>query len=363
MPRIVDFSKPVLICILIGMLLAAPGMQPGQPVVLAQTQELCTQPHQDVALPLTDLGIGTYSRPGGQPTSQTGGLYPDGSNLRPAAHEAAGVRLARQIQPLDAQGNPDRANGKMVMISVGMSNTWMEFEGFKRAIALEPNFSPKAALINGAEPSMVSSYWVDPNAATWQELDARLAAAGLTPEQVQAAWVKLTQTGHGEYPTKPRSLETELRVIVRNLRTNYPNIKIAYVSSRSRSYLYDSGLSPEPDAYETGFAVKWMIEGQINGDSDLNYDPDRGDVVAPYLSWGPYLWIDGMNPRSDGYRWTADDLVVDCTHPSHAGVAKIAEIMLSFFRSDSISFWLWRGVLDFDLRWYLPWIVFFPRVY
>jgi hypothetical protein len=46
-----------------------------------------------------------------------------------------------------------------------------------------------------------------------------------------------------------------LEAIARNLRTHYPNLKIAFFSSRTRSYTYWRGLSPEPLAFETGFAV------------------------------------------------------------------------------------------------------------
>lgn len=47
-------------------------------------------------VPLPDLGARTYK-------GYTGGLYPDGSNVRPAAHETAGLAAAAQVQPLDRQ--------------------------------------------------------------------------------------------------------------------------------------------------------------------------------------------------------------------------------------------------------------------
>ena len=51
-----------------------------------------------------------------------GGLYPDGKNDRPPGHEKAAVALAKEIQPLDADGKPS-PDGKIVIMSVGMSNT------------------------------------------------------------------------------------------------------------------------------------------------------------------------------------------------------------------------------------------------
>ena len=39
----------------------------------------------------------------------------------------------------------------------------------------------------------------------------------------------------------------------------------------------------EPFSYESGFAVKWLVEQQLKGDPALNYDPQKGTVQAPWL--------------------------------------------------------------------------------
>ena len=73
-------------------------------------------PRNGMLPPLVDLGSGqTYN-------GQEGGLYPGGSNVRPAAHDAAGRKIARDIVPLDADGNPDPVNGKIVIMPVSVSN-------------------------------------------------------------------------------------------------------------------------------------------------------------------------------------------------------------------------------------------------
>ena len=321
--------------ILLGTCLLFGTFGPGEPS-LAMVQEVtCAGEPQSVSLPLTDLGDMVYTRMDGQKFAFTGGLYPDGSNTRPQDHEAAGLAIASQILPLDVDGNPDPGQGKVVMISVGMSNASMEFDRFVSLTNHNPEVNPKLFLLDGAQPSRTSERWVDPQAETWQFVNDRLAKVGLTPQQVQLAWVKQTQARGGDFPAKALALQSDLEAIARNLKTNYPNIKIAYFSSRTRSYSYWRGLSPEPVAFETGFAVKWMIEKQINNHHDLNYDPAKGEVKAPYLSWGPYLWIDGINPRSDGRVWTAEDLAEDCTHPSQEGSTKVAEMMMEFFKSDA----------------------------
>ena len=304
----------------------------------ANAQEpLCVQPFQPVSKPLTELGNTPYVRMGGQKTEFTGGLYPDGSNQRPAEHEAAGLAIAAQITPLNRDGQPDPVDGKIVMVAIGMSNTNTEFNRFMGMAHKDREINPKLVLINGALGGRTAERWIDPNGDTWQEVNRLIAEKDLTPLQVQVAWVKQTLTGGGEFPAKALELQSGLEEIARNLKRNYPNIKIAYYSSRTRSYTYGRGLSPEPVAFETGFSVKWMIEKQINQDPTLNYDPARGQVAAPFLSWGPYLWIDGTNPRSDGRIWTAAEMTSDCTHPSPSGAIMIGEMLLEFFKTDTLA--------------------------
>lgn len=324
------------------------------PVAAAAQEETCSMPFEPVSTPLNDLAGEEYLRMDGTPTGAFGGLYPQGSNSRPPAHEAAGQRIARQVVPLNAAGNPDPQQGRIVMISIGMSNTAMEFLTFIEFTQVDSQVNPKLSLVNGAQPGQTSEAWVDPQAPTWLEVDNRLQQAGLTPAQVQVAWLKQTQTGYGLFPDKPRALQSELKAIVRNLHIRYPNIRLVYLSSRTRSYTYWIGLSPEPSAFESGFAVKWLIQDQIEGDPELNYDPSKGTVVAPYLSWGPYLWADGLNPRSDGLIWAPEDMVQDCTHPSDQGRAKIAQLLMNFFKSDSTTTWF---VSTVQRHLFIPWML------
>jgi PKD repeat protein len=108
---------------------------------------------------------------------------------------------------------------------------------------------------------------------------------------------------------------------------------MAYLSSRTHAFT-TRGLNPEPYAYESGFADKWTIQDQINGAGNLNWDPTKGPVVAPLLSWGSYLWANGTTPRSDGFTWTQNDVAADLTHPSASGITKIGQMLLAFFKTD-----------------------------
>ena len=276
-----------------------------------------------------------------------GGLYPNGANTRPPEHNSAGLAIANQVVPLDTSGNPNSADGKIVMISVGMSNTTDEFgtkwdSAFKPRADSDPTKNPKLIIVDGAQSGQDAPEWLDVNAVTWGIVDNRLRAAGVAPAQVQVAWLKQAlkyPVNYGAFPAHARTLQADLETIVRNMKVRYPNIRIVYLSSRSRAYTDDpTAESPEPFAYESGFSVQWTIADQINGTGNLNFDPTKGPVVAPYLIWGPYLWTDGTTPRSDGFVWLCSDLQSDFIHPTaDGGVPRVADQLLAFFKTDPIA--------------------------
>ena len=334
MKNLADFSFVQVVSVLIGLLAFLFHPMQGQ---FQQPTEICSMPFQPVALPLTELGGNEYVRMDGQATGFTGGLYPNGSSTRPVQHEAAGLNLARQIQPLVTDGRADDQNGRILFISIGMSNTATEFGAFIRLAEQKAELNPKVVLLNGALPNQIAERWSNPDGIAWQELDRKITGYGFSPLQVQVAWVKLTNTGGGDFPQKALALQSDLQMIVQHLKAKFPNLKLVFLSSRTRSYTYWRGLSPEPLAYETGFAVKWLIEKQIQGTPQLNFDPNQGEVKTAYLSWGPYLWADGENPREDGFTWLASDLTADCTHPSPQGAVKVAQQLWEFFSTDTIS--------------------------
>jgi hypothetical protein len=125
---------------------------------------------------------------------------------------------------------------------------------------------------------------------------------------------------------------------VRALRAHYPYLRLIFVSSREYGGYATIDLNPEPYAYESGFAVKWLIESQINEMRGQGTTPRAGTLdyvkrAAPLLLWGPYLWAAGATPRSDGFAWLPADFDADGFNPSQTGVAKLAEKLLDFFRN------------------------------
>ena len=293
---------------------------------------------------VTNLGIPALPDLVGSYKGHSGGLYPHGANRRPAAHEAAGLQIAlEKVQPRDTNGAVNASNGRIVLLSVGMSNTSAEWGGFKRDADRDPSKNPQLTIVNGAQGGNDAEQWTNYFAATWSLVETqRLRAAGVTINQVQVIWIKQAlagPNGYGAFPRHAQALQTNLEMIVRAAKSHYPNLAIIYVSSRTRSYATNAnGLNPEPFAYESGFSVRWLMEKQISGSSDLNYDPSKappgGAPVAPWLSWGPYLWADGTTGRSDGFVWLCSDLGSDFTHPSTDGNTKVTTQLLAFFKTD-----------------------------
>jgi len=78
------------------------------------------------------------------------------------------------------------------------------------------------------------------------------------------------------------------------------------------------------------------VQSQIKGDAQLNFNPARGEVKAPLVLWGPYLWACGNTPRKlDGMVWSENDVRADRLHPNEAGCKKTTALLLDFFKTDT----------------------------
>lgn len=276
--------------------------------------------------PLNDLAAGLYH---GFP----GGLYGTGQNVPPPAHAQLGLGRVAAVQPRDAAGAP-APGGRIVLLSIGMSNTTQEFSQFVQISNADPNRAGAVVVVDGAQGGQHAGIIVNPNAQFWSNVEQRLSQNGVTPQQVQAVWLKQAVPGPtGGFPAAAVSLQGLLAEITRVLKAKYPNLQLCFLSSRIYAGYATTGLNPEPYAYESGFAVQWTIAQQIAGDPTLNADPQAGPVTAPWLGWGPYLWADGLTPRSDGLIWECQDFQPDGTHPSGSGRLKVAQLLDQFFRT------------------------------
>jgi hypothetical protein len=274
---------------------------------------------------------------------EDGGLYGAGENEPPAAHRAAAEVELSKIEPLDRAGIP-AADGKVVLVSISMSNATQEFSTFKPLADADPEKSKHLIIVDCAQGGQAMAEWAPADARPWQEAQRRLEAAGVTPQQVQVAWIKLANKGpQGDLQEHGQKLKSDTLAVIQNARKRFPNLRIAYLSSRIYAGHAASRLNPEPYAYESAFVVRWLIQDQIAGEESLNYlakraDAKGGDVKAPLLLWGPYLWADGVLPRkSDELVWLREDLAGDGTHPSDSGRKKVADLLYQFFKNNSLA--------------------------
>ncbi len=299
-----------------------------------------------VRVPLTDMGGRTY-------LTFPGGLFP-GGNTMPSAHAAVGAQKARAVVTRDTTGSPS-SGGKYVLLSIGMSNTTQEFSTFITLAAADGAVDQtRLAIVDGAAGGRAADSWVSDSGAEYERIRTQvLAPRGLAEPQVAAVWLKVANPGPTRALPDPASdadrLLAQLGQIARALRTRYPNLQQVFVSSRIYAGYATTTLNPEPYAYESGFAVRWLIEAQITQAAGGGMSAAAGDLdyggVAPWLTWGPYLWADGTTPRSDGLTWVPGDFAADGTHPSNQGRTKVALALLDFLKtSDHARCWFLAGL-------------------
>ena len=269
---------------------------------------------------------------------QDGGLYGGGNNAPPEGHRKAVEAELAKIEPLDIEGKP-AADGRVVFISLSMSNATQEFSAFKQVADRDRRKSPKLTIVDCAQGGQTMARWADPNANCWSVAFQRLEEENVTPQQVQVAWVKPANAQpRGELMQHGGALYRDTTTVLQVAKARFPNLRVVYLSSRIYAGYATSPLNPEPYAYEGAFVVRWLIQDQIEGESRLNYDPAKGDVRTPILVWGPYLWANGPMPRkTGGLAWAPEDFRNDLTHPSDSGRKKVAEALLEFCANDPLA--------------------------
>jgi hypothetical protein len=294
-----------------------------------------------------DLGPGQTYR------GKEGGLYPGGSNVRPAAHDAAGQKIARDIVPLAADGSPDPVNGRIVIMPVSVSNAygaWHQGDAgdtsttvLTRANA-NPAKNPKLFVAYGFEYQLPGGSEgtgdPGPDSIFYKSLDHALKEQGITPRQVQIVWLSMPVSGKSwktNLPPEARSFPADAeqsklawKEIVHAIYVRYPNVKIIYNSTKGAMYMTASatenpefvGGPIEPFNHDAAWGVKWVIEDQIKGAPDLNYDaaPRTGQSALAVLG-AVLLELSGRQaPKSrrirldHGPTWAR----TSCTHRSAA---------------------------------------------
>ncbi len=277
-------------------------------------------------IPLTDMGATDRYE------GEDGGLYGGGRNTPPDAHRKAAEAELTKIEPLDADGKPDES-GVISFVAISMSNATQEFSRLKQIADAAPLKSPKVVIVDCAQGGQAMAEWAPAEARPWEEARRRLAAARVSPKQVQTAWIKLANKGPtGSLEDHGRKLERDTLAVLHNAKAQFPNLRVVYFGSRIWGGNANGGLNPEPYAYESAFAARWLIQRQMKGDVELAL------AKSPLLLWGPYLWAEGTKGRKlDRLIWERADFGGDGVHPSDSGRQKVAELLLNFLTTDPLA--------------------------
>ena len=252
------------------------------------------------------------------------GLYRGLRTTPPDDYLAIGRDRANRIRPLDVEGRPS-PDGRIILMSVGMSNTSSEFGRFIADAAGNAAISRRLTILNGSMGGADAAMWTDVNSRPWQFAIAKVGGGRHSAKQVQAIWVKQAHRRTLPFPEEIQALASDLDAMLQIATRVFPNLRIVYLSSRTRSGAETRQGPGEPQAYETAFAVRRVIQERMDGAA--------AGTDAPWVSWGPYLWSNGT-PRSDGFVWDCGDVGRDMLHPTEAGSRKVADQLMAFFMTD-----------------------------
>jgi hypothetical protein len=299
-------------------------------------------------VPLNDLGTAPYR------FGYYGGLFEDGSNVMAADHLALGLAFASKIQPLDAEGHPS-ADGRIGFLAIGFGETARIMQSFMSIATDDRRVErDKLVMVNGAHDGADYRSWAErPDGIMPQYgtvTSSALDPAGITPLQVQVAWVQVINDragwSLGVALADAYRLKTFIAETLREMKRQYPNLQIVYLSSRVYGGYDTTGFNPEPYAYETGYSNRWIVTTQAeeermehpewHWDTRVSLiDPRTG--IAPWVTWGPYLWANGATPRSDGLAWLRGDFEADGLTLSPSGAVKGGKLLFEFLLHEPTS--------------------------
>jgi hypothetical protein len=306
-------------------------------------------------VPLNDLGTAPYR------WGYFGGLYENGSNVMAADHFALGMAAASKIQPLDAEGRPSPA-GKIVFLAAGSGETARIMSSFLGIAGHDVRVEHETlVMLDAARDGADFRAWAEePDGMPRYDVVAGdvLAPAGVTPQQVQVAWVQIAY-GQAVLPlgvaiADAYRLKSYIAETMREMKRQYPNLQIAYLSSRVYGGYSTTGFNPEPFAYESGLANRWIVTTQMEEERmevpQWHWDSRVGLIdwrtgIAPWTMWGPYLWANGATPRADGLAWLRGDFEADGETLSPSGAVKGGKLLFDFLLHEpTATSWFLSGV-------------------
>jgi len=267
------------------------------------------------------------------------GLYPDGKNEIPAAHRTAGERVAAAVRPLDVEGKPDPAGGRILAVVMGHSNCNMYFNALQahlkqHAGELNPRFEMLNAAVGGQQLPQIRQL----AGPVWTQAERLLSRPGYSAKQVQVLFLHTTWHGAGNrgntppepFPDEMKQMQKDLALVLGQCVKIYPNLRIACLTCDG--FRHFTGF--EPHVWREAFAFKWLIESQIKGEEGTAFEDKDGKTRAlPWLEWGPYIW-DNAWDRS---------FFTDGVHPAPKARDIFVNQYWKFLAADPVARpWLWK---------------------
>lgn len=233
---------------------------------------------------------------------EPGGLYPE-SNEPPAGYLDEAVSSLEQ-------------DSQIVLLCLGMSAMQNMCSGYINGSY--PGVTPGLIAINGAIGSKQQN-WESASHFVWDRGVQMLTQQGLNESQVDIVIYHNTFGGESrpfpEWVLAENGLRASLQITMDIIAERYPNTKLILVTSRYHAfYAPPDSKSPEPWAYESAWAYKYLIEDRINCAVDC----------GPPVAWFAYLW-DSSWPQS----WYVSDGI----HLSNEGRAAAGAIWDNFLRT------------------------------
>jgi len=206
--------------------------------------------------PITDLGVGVFN-------GMQGGLYGNGQNSMPQNHLNAGIQIASQVLPLNAQGNYS-INGKIGFISMGMSNANMFFAGLRDSANSYPYLNDKLTMVNGATGGYDIDAILDTTSQYWNTLNQKLSFAGLSNNQVQVIWFMQAKHISGipenEGIAHIEILESKFLQAFLYFKQRFPNLKQIYCSGRDYGGYSNPGSGTQAVRNRKQYFKEKMVE-------------------------------------------------------------------------------------------------------
>ncbi|HMU68684.1 MAG TPA: hypothetical protein PKC38_01680 [Chitinophagales bacterium] len=274
-----------------------------------------------------------------------GGLYPDGLNTMPAAHADSGIAIAESLLPINYDGQEDTSYGKFVFLGLGNEAAGKIFNKFITQHDDLGLGDSCMRIVNACmeEYTLHDMYGADASDAYWNDVNDYLQSQNLKKKQVRAVWLMTTNYDdtlitEDAYIDSVKNTYIE---VIRKMKKQLPNLSLLYISGLPYGGYADTMFDgheffEEPIPYLNDFAIKAVIDAQINGDTSLIYSGEDAD--APWIAWGPNVWADGRNLRAyDNLRWLCPGDYASGDNGimlSGTGQTKVADRLYTFLTSE-----------------------------